>query len=159
MKQAAINLWVAIKVCLLTIFLLGNAEALVSFSNGIPWKHLISIGVLTFLVVSPFFLLLVPVLFAFFLLGKKLNWNAEEFLFYTGIFWLSLTLAVFLLSSPSEFIILENHEGVLPEALLASGIAIFIQKRALYRLAQAQFIPENFSTHDNSSDSSTNLNQ
>jgi hypothetical protein len=155
MKQSFYCLWVAVKIFVLTVFVLSNTLALVSFSEGGEWKMIIASAIFSFLKFSAWFVPLVPILFLLFLCGRKLRWPADSFFFYCMLATLSLSVCVFLFFSYTDSILYEGREGVLPAALFASGMAVFFQKGAIRRLATPSIFSEH-STIDDNSFNSTN---
>jgi hypothetical protein len=149
MKQCFACLWVAVRIYFLTVFMLSNALALISFSEGREWKMIMISAVFSFMAFSIAFIPLVPVLFAFFYCGRKLHWRSDAFFFYCTIAGLSLTVGVFLFFSNSGYILFEGRDGALPVALFASGLAVFLQRGAIRRLASYPELIENFPIDDN----------
>jgi hypothetical protein len=149
MKQSITSLRVAVMIYALTVFVLSNTLALISFSERMEWKVIIMSAFFSFLTFSLWFIPLIPILFAFFLCGRKLHWSQEAFLFYTVIAVLCITVVVFVFFSLSDFTEPEEHEGLLPTALFASGITIFMLKGAIRRLARPPVLSENLPTDDN----------
>ena len=156
MKQSAICLWVACKVWIVAVLVLSNAQALLLFSRGAGWRELMMGAVAGFLIYTVWLLPLVPVLFAFFICGRTLHWHEDEFLFYTVIAGLALTVGIFLFFSYSGNSISGEEDAGLPPALFACGMSVLVQKGAIRRLARPAVLSEDFSPDDNPFNSSTN---